>query len=355
MDKTLALALDAIDAEAGQNPPSAGLRWIGMARGLMRGYHEYWKDQPLTAEAVEEEFVVEVRNLDEPDAPEHPVFNMAGKKDVIVKDELGRRWIMDHKSTSFKDVDSDSPCIAQLDIEGQASLYALSEHYMGRNVSGAIWDMVSKDGIKMVRLPKKAIAEIADEGTYHGFEVSKYTQQYALTKDARENVELYEYRVARRAIDDPRSYFYRETTTRPDEELVVCAKELWLTANEVQRAREQDRAVRNYTACMNYNRPCPYLGLCRGYDQPDSQNWTKRPGVHTELDTLDGDGRDTLSASRVKSFLTCQRKHHYRYELGIERVKEDLQDAIYFGNLIHAGLEVWWLTFIPQDERTEDE
>lgn len=48
-----------------------------------------------------------------------------------------------------------------------------------------------------------------------------------------------------------------------------------------------------------------------------------------------------LTVSRMKTARSCQREHHYRYGLGYRprRQSEELR----FGDLVHRGLEQWWL------------
>lgn len=47
-----------------------------------------------------------------------------------------------------------------------------------------------------------------------------------------------------------------------------------------------------------------------------------------------------LTHSRIKSYRTCPRLHHLRYELGYRPARE--ADALRFGTLVHKGLEAWW-------------
>ena len=93
---------------------------------------------------------------------------------------------------------------------------------------------------------------------------------------------------------------------------------------------------------MNYGSPCVYLGICSGYDTPDSEKWQRKGNVHVELPTLQGDGRDVLTNSRIRCFQTCRRKHYYQYELGIERIDEEEREALYFGNCWHTAQEAYF-------------
>lgn len=49
---------------------------------------------------------------------------------------------------------------------------------------------------------------------------------------------------------------------------------------------------------------------------------------------------ELITISRLSAARTCQRLHHYRYELGYRPAVE--ADALRFGTLIHLGLEAWW-------------
>lgn len=50
-----------------------------------------------------------------------------------------------------------------------------------------------------------------------------------------------------------------------------------------------------------------------------------------------------VTKSRLACFGTCQRLHNLRYNLGIRTLVDG--DVQAWGNLFHAGLEAWWLTF----------
>lgn len=47
-----------------------------------------------------------------------------------------------------------------------------------------------------------------------------------------------------------------------------------------------------------------------------------------------------ITVSRMRSFNSCRRLHHYKYELGYRSVHT--APAQSFGTLMHAGLEAWW-------------
>ena len=132
------------------------------------------------------------------------------------------------------------------------------------------------------------------------------------------------------------------------DELFLFAEELWQLAQEIREARLTKRHYRNGGSCMAYNSPCEYLGICSGHDEPDSDNWSKRENVHSELEYKD-DSRNVLTNSRLRCFQTCRKKAYYRYELGLERVDAKTPDALYFGSVFHAGLAAWWEYFLPRE------
>jgi len=100
---------------------------------------------------------------------------------------------------------------------------------------------------------------------------------------------------------------------------------------------------------MLYGSPCKFLGICSKYDTPDSDKWAHKANVHIELPELDGDGRNLLTNSRVRCFQTCRRKHHFEYELGIERIDEEERESLLFGRFWHIALQTWWSTFLPRE------
>jgi hypothetical protein len=337
------------------------------ARGLMRGYDaRYAADNTWRAEAVEQEFRHSIYNLQAAKRTSTSrTFTVAGKKDVLGIDEQDRRWVFDHKTTSY-DIAVNSDFRKQLVCEGQVNCYLLSELLSGQQAAGAVWDMIRKPGIAPKLLSKADKTMITSLGTYFGMNVSSDTQVNiadTCTADAglpkgtqikyRENGELFEIRLTQECLDQPERYFQRQKIFKLDHEMELYAKELWELAQDILIARRTGRHLRSSGACLNFG-ACGYLGICSGYDSPDSNNWIRRANVHEELSTLNGDGRNVLTNSRLRCFQTCRRKHYYRYELGIERVDHKESDALVFGTLMHKALEAWWSHFLtptqPQEE-----
>ena len=51
-----------------------------------------------------------------------------------------------------------------------------------------------------------------------------------------------------------------------------------------------------------------------------------------------------LTSSRLRSFQSCPRAHHYRYEVGLTPTAPET-GARALGTAVHAGLEAWWLAW----------
>ena len=329
-------------------PDGIPAKLYGWAWGLLHGYDAAYAQQQFTVLSVEDEFCVPVYNFSGKKLSRSRTWQLAGKKDVQVEDDRRQVFVMDHK-TSSEDIGPESSYWQQLAVEGQANLYALASHLEGVVVAGAIWDVLRKPGIKPRTVTEKERAVIASvPHEYFGFTVSTATVEQVINigKGMKETAELFGYRVARECLDNPERYFARRQVPKLQQDLLEFAGELWDVSQEMQQARSTGKHFRNSGACRMYGRACTYLGLCSGYDNPDSNNWQKRKCVHSELNTLDGDGRSVLSHSRVRCFQTCRRKHYYRYELGIERAGEEEAEALYFGTMIHTSLEKWWEYFL---------
>ncbi len=303
-------------------------------RGLMRAYAARW--------AADNFGVIEIETLATSDlynpatSAKSRSFTVAGKKDVLLV-ENGRLWLMDHKTTSQDIEDPNCAYRRQLIVEGQHNHYGLLEHLNGKRIDGSIWDVTRKPSISPRQLTKAEQAQVAATGTWFT-DIAKPCD--------RETPAMYEARVAHdAAVIRPGWYFQRWRIARLDSALIEYAGELWQHGQDILAARRQNVWVRNSGACLEYGSACKFLGICSGYDDPDSQNWQRADWVHPELPIIDSDGRDVLTNSRVRCWQTCHRKHYYKYELGIERVDAEEREALFFGSCWHEALAVWFEQF----------
>lgn len=340
MDSRLTYALDALDDYAAQSTDDRTLLIVAKCRGLIRGYHERWKDAAYRVETVENLVVAELWNPET--QRKSRSFRIAGKLDTT--GYADRRVVMDHKSTGEDISDPNSPYWRQLTIEGQVSHYSLLEWLNGRKVDEAVWDVMRKPGISPKNVTKADMILATTSGRYFGQEMTKATLAQ-LRETSRENFEMYEARLAFDCTNErPQWYFQRKTVARLDAELHEYATELWEHSQEILHARNTNRWARNSGACMLYGSPCKFLAVCSGHDTIDSDNWKHKANVHSELPMLEGDGRDVLTNSRIRCFQTCRRKHYLSYELGLERQDEEEREALLFGTIWHLALQVWFET-----------
>lgn len=298
--------------------------------GLLMGYAQRWANADYRVDAVESAITSDLYNPQSQRTSR--TFTVAGKIDVHVTDGNGRKVIIDHKTTSQDISDPAAPFWRQLQVEGQVSHYALLEFLNGNKIDYAVWDAVRKPSISPRLLSKK---------------------EQDATGSERETPEMYAARLAEDCTTTrPGWYFQRRQVPRTDDELNEYASELWEHAQDMILARRNNRWPRNSGACMLYGSPCNYLGICSGYDTPDSDKWARKSWVHSELPILDGDGKDILTNSRIRAFQTCRRKHYLQYELGIERIDEEEKEALYFGSLFHQALEIYFNALKSQQQRS---
>lgn len=333
----LELALEAIRTEvvnADESPLFASIS------GLLVGYDARWRGMTWRTVEVEEEFQVPITN---PETGRNSrTFTFAGKVDGVVEAD-GRQYLLEHKTASEEIADPNSPFWRRLAIDAQVSGYALAYWQLGRKFAGTLYDVIRKPTIRQRELTKAEVKEAVELGIYNGFEVTPDDRSRLAGGDKRESPKMFASRLACDAIANPDKYFQRRNVPRLDAELAEYAQELWDTADEIRQSRNHGRHYRNPNACMAYNSPCEYLPLCSGHESEDSGAYRKRESRHSELPSI-SDGLNVLSNSRMSCYRQCRRKHHLRYEVGLERDAEDREPLIY-GRLVHIGLEAWWSFF----------
>lgn len=331
----------ALDAIAKHETPNAELI-AAKCRGLMRGYSARWQNSEMEVTGVEEMLTSDLWNP--ATEAKSRSFTLAGKLDVRAKTE-SRMVLIDHKTCSEDITDPNSTYWRQVMVEGQPRHYELLEWLNGRRTEYAIWDVVRKPMISPKKLTNVDARTAMNSRRYFEHHLSDADVE-SVAADGRETLGMYEARLANDCtVERPEWYFARRPVALIEAEVLEHAEELWGLGQEILQARRANRWPRNSGACMLYGSPCKFLGICSGYDTPESENWTKKQWVHPELPVLNGDaGKGVLTNSRCKSFLTCRRKHFYEYELGIERVDSEEREALVFGQLWHVAQEAWWNT-----------
>lgn len=262
-----------------------------------------------------------------------------------------RKVLFDHKSTSQDITDPNGPYWRQLVVEGQVDHYMLLEWMHGEKCDDAVWDVIRKPSISPKKITKAEIRAVVSLGEYFGLKVSEADKQTFVAGGERETVAMYEARLLHDCtVERPEWYFARRSVPRMDSEILDYARDLWQHSQDILYTRQQERLPpRNSGACMLYGSPCKFLGICSGHDSADSDRWQKKTQIHAELPAEVQDGKELLTNSRIRTFQTCRRKHYYEYDLAIERQDEEEREALFFGTLIHVGLEAWWKALLPEN------
>lgn len=341
-DAPLEAGLLAIDTAVPVDAPYNQQLIAAKCRGMILGYHARWSGVPLEVYpgSVEQFVESELVNIDT--GKPSRTFTLAAKKDVTVRYK-NQRVLLDHKTTSDEIDDPNSTYWRQLTVEAQPSHYMFIDWLRGQKVDYAMWDVVRKPAISPKDISKADHDKVATSGIYCGYKLSDGTVDELRAGSKRENLEMYTARLADDLINQrPTRFFQRRAVPRLDHQITEHAREVWMHAQNIITARRENRWPRNSKACMLYGRPCNFLGICSGQDSEDSERWTRKTQVHNELPIVEGDGRDLLTFSRLGSLQTCQRKHYYEYELGIERIDEEEKEALYFGTIWHLALNAWF-------------
>lgn len=234
---------------------ASALEDFAKARALvmMTGYSLRWSDAPLVAVCVEQEFRTTLNNPDT--GAESRVWELAGKIDLIVRDERdGSLWLMEHK-TSGEDVSPGSIYSRRLRIDSQISIYYDGAAALGFNLAGCIYDVACKPAQK----PLKATPLEARKFKAGG-------KLYANQRENDETVEEYTQRIAEAVNAEPEQYFARLDVPRLESELTEARRDLWVTAQRMRDDERLGRHPRNPEACTGFGRVCEFFDVCTGVD-----------------------------------------------------------------------------------------
>lgn len=316
---------------------------------LLRGYDNRWKANLLRIISVEQEFNITIINPETGRASR--TYQQGGKLDGLVDIE-GRPWLLEHKTASEDINTPDASYWRRLAIDSQVSMYALANWQAGYKVEGTVYDVMKKPGIRPKKITQAQQKKLKEKREYLGYSCMQTDVEACEANEWRETDNMYGLRLALEIEANPERYFQRRTVPRMDNELIEFAGELWHVAKDIAEAKRTGRHYRNSGACMNYGRPCQYLGICSGHDDPESDRWRVRDSFHPEVSF----GESVLTHSRIRCFQTCRRKHLYKYEMGLERVDDEESEALQFGSLWHKTLEAYFLRIKEiQDAESTDQ
>lgn len=264
VDARLAFALSHLDGME----PFARCR----AEAMVRGYHVRWGEEPLMAVSVEQSFETALVNPDS--GSPSPLWRIAGKLDVVVRDLItGKLVLMEHK-TSSEDISPGSNYTRKLRLDTQISMYFDGAASLGYQVESCIYDVLGKLAIR----PKKATPEAERKYT------AKTGALYANQRANDETPEEYLVRCVEAICAEPERYFARIDVVRLDEELIDSRRDIWQLAQRLREDERLSRAPRNPDACFRGSKPCPFFDVCTGAAAlDDPSRFTRRTDVHPEL------------------------------------------------------------------------
>lgn len=325
---------------------------IAKAAGLIEGYDSRWFDAGWKTISVEHEFHLPIVNPKT--GARSRSFTQAGKYDGIVEHvrRPGVPYLMEHKTTSDDIADQNSTYWRRLAIDSQVSAYVLANWQDGVKVEGTLYDVIRKPAIRAKKLSKAERAAFVASGTYFGKRFGTEVRQEFANELETETPEMFASRLSHDCKERPDWYFQRRLIPRLDQDIVEYAEELWDVATEIRNARQTGRWFRNSGACLLYNSPCAFLGICSGHSTIDDGRWKQREKQHAELSN---DAENVLTHSSMQDFKTCRRKFYYRHIEQIERVDDEDSESLRLGSLLHLALEAWWSCFLISESEVAHE
>lgn len=197
------------------------------ANALFAGYVAYWKKPAGSALLVEKEFRCALTNP--ATGADSRTFELAGKIDALTV--IGSRNILvEHKTTS-EDISPGSAYWQRLRIDTQIPIYLRGAESLGYRCDGVLYDVLAKPKLR----PKKG----ETSGQF-------FDRCYAAV------------------TDNPGAHYAQVELPILEREIDDAMADAWATARAIRESELTGRWPRNSDACVRWNRPCTYFGLCTG-------------------------------------------------------------------------------------------
>jgi CRISPR/Cas system-associated exonuclease Cas4 (RecB family) len=230
------------------NDPRVHQKWIDahlLAVGMVNHYRETYQDEQFTVKDVEVPFSVDINGV-----------NLKGVKDMIVTDEHGNDWVVEHKTTSS----IDDRYIKKLSLDAQSITYLFD----GKAI-GVIYNVLLK---KLPVIPKPLQnGKFSDKpGPNAWVTINSFLQ--ACTEHKKDPNEYSEH------IDwlrlHQRQFFYREWLTFPNRMINQNRDELlqvaWDVRDCMNNPQGQQRYYKNTSSCIGFG-TCPFFDICIAPDK----------------------------------------------------------------------------------------
>lgn len=267
------------------------------AEELLRGYHYRWMDDPVRTIAVEQEFMCALVNPATGAASK--TYELGGKLDAIAEVPPGhpeRRpgvYVVEHKTASVQ-IGLGSVYWQKLRLDSQVSVYYEGARSLGHEVTGCLYDVIRKPGIKPSAVPltdENGVKIVHDASgqrvrTKDGkkWRESGDTAQGYVLQTRQETAEEYRARLREDIASNPDGYYQRGTVVRLEDEQRDAAFDTWQTARLIREAQVAKRHPRNPEACERYSRMCEFFEACCGMASLDDRTkFRKIESKHEEL------------------------------------------------------------------------
>jgi hypothetical protein len=331
--------------------PKTDLYAHARARALMVGYDERWsgKWQHYDIIEVEHEFTFPLLNPETEGTSR--TFVEAGKIDVKVRNRAnGQLGVIEHKTTQDP-VDAASDYWDRLRMDPQVSKYFIGTAQFGEEVGEVIYDVIRKPAQRMTNIPLLDADGVKIVRDANGERVrTKDGKKWRESADAAagfvmdtrpERPDEHEARVLAVIREDPERFYGQRKVTRMDSDILEFMNDEWSLSQQILYFRNRSLWPRNPAACNAYG-TCEFFDLCCGRVTVDGVNYRPRERAHAELTIQGHNGLELLTNSRATALRKCARYHQHRYETPIERVGGEESEALFFGTLIHRGLEAYF-------------
>lgn len=213
---------------------------IELARGICVNYiQHYGIDLGWTVLAVEKQFSITFND--------GTVYN--GMIDLIVEDDDGHIWFIDHKTTiSIDSYDKNS------DMDRQISRYWWALEQLGYNIHGFIYNIILKD---VPVAPK-----ILKSGALSKDKSQKTTYDLYMKAIEDNNLKVSDYEDFLQQLKEyPKEFFRRLEVVRTDSEKLASISEMLDVAYDIQDKQLNGRWYRNITKDCHWD--CPFKTLCQ--------------------------------------------------------------------------------------------
>jgi hypothetical protein len=254
-----------------------------LATAMMSAYAARYASDDLDVVALEKNFEGPIVNPATGAASRS--FVLAGKVDGVVRIG-GEHFILEHKTAAQVDGDY----LEKLWTDFQITIYAhYVEQTMGIPITGILYNVLVKAKLQQ---GKGETEEEFQERRAELLAKSKTGKTTAKRKQP-ESDEDFQQRLAEK-YSDP-EMFHREMLYLSRDRFEILRSELWELTQAFLDARRRGVFYQNTAFCFNYQRPCPYFGLCRSNGNPNViDNFYQRVAPNEELRVLPSDAPEPV-------------------------------------------------------------